>query len=93
MTVKNYGESPTGTWTLTLSDRSEGNLGDCVDLEYLLVIDLEDGSTGIADCKSFEAALICSDGTVYDEQVDQAIDDINGHSGKPVFGMCKCLFL
>lgn len=88
MTVRHWGEKPLGSWTLTLVDHNEGNLGDCVNLDYLLILELDDGKTGLADCDSLAAARICEDGTVYDTEVDNAIDENNGLSGREA--CCAC---
>ncbi|KAL3940132.1 MAG: hypothetical protein SGBAC_005271 [Bacillariaceae sp.] len=36
MTLKNLGETATGSWTLSIRDTKEGSLGECSDIHYLI---------------------------------------------------------
>lgn len=62
MTVRNWGESANGEWTLRLVDRSAGDVASCVDVSGWS-IDLGDpGDPLVFDCGDFAFLKICEAG-------------------------------
>lgn len=57
MTLRNWGESPLGDWTLSLTDRRPGDLRQCVDTAYSVLF----GSDELT-CGELRLAEICADG-------------------------------
>jgi subtilisin-like proprotein convertase family protein len=78
MTVRNFGEYPIGEWTLTLTDRRSGNLGDCIDLDYQYSVTRE-GEYTVVNCFTIEQTVACADGKVLNTQVDDAKDSSNNY--------------
>ncbi|KAL3924661.1 MAG: hypothetical protein SGILL_000913 [Bacillariaceae sp.] len=59
LTVRNWGESPYGQWTLKLVDEKAGSFGECVDVEgYSFTY----ADNSIVDCGIAERIEICKDG-------------------------------
>lgn len=57
LTLRNWGESAEGSWTLRLVDHREGSLEDCVDNIWSIEADSIE-----IDCGTLERALVCEDG-------------------------------
>ncbi|CAB9529484.1 Furin-like protease 1, isoform 1 [Seminavis robusta] len=92
MTVKNWGEDPTGDWTLTVTDKKTGSYttpGECVDFPLSLTVDELPGM--VFDCSLFsidiEGSRLCADGLVLSEEVDTMVDT-NGRA--PAEACCAC---
>ena len=64
MTVRNWGESPFGTWTLNVTDVNPGDLSECADHLW----DLETPGRTV-NCKFFEKRKYCLDGRVDAEEI------------------------
>lgn len=77
MTVVNYGESLAGDWTLTLTDKSPGNLGVCVDEAFQNLIQEADGSTSLMDCQVLEVGGSCANRVVLADRIN-GLADQNG---------------
>ena len=59
MTLRNWGESPFGTWSLNVTDVSKGDVSECVDHLW----DLQTPGRTV-DCSFFERRKYCADGKV-----------------------------
>ena len=64
MTVRNWGESPFGTWTLNVTDVSTGDISECVDHLW----DLETPGRTV-DCRFFEKRKYCVGSKVDEEEI------------------------
>ena len=66
MTVRAWGESPVGTWTLSLVDESAGIVSPCADIPFQYVWDQNDDSFdgAITTCATLESAGACAEGGV-----------------------------
>ena len=73
-TVKNYGEGLNGDWALTLTDKSPGNLGYCVDDPFYYLIEQNDGSLRVVDCEILEFGESCVGGEIMRSNVDTLRD-------------------
>ena len=90
-TVRSWGESPFGTWTLNVTDLSEGDFAACVDHLWDLNV-----SGIILDCAFFERKEYCKDGSV--DVVTLSLDgnnfllDLEDEDGQLTFeeACCRC---
>lgn len=57
LTVRNWGESPEGDWELSVADLKEGDVSQCADRPWALLLDDFDAS-----CLSLEQFRICENG-------------------------------
>ncbi len=60
-TVRSWGESPVGNWTLSITDTQYGDVADCLDAEWMYQ---EKGEELPFTCKSLEALQYCEKGLV-----------------------------
>jgi Subtilase family/Proprotein convertase P-domain len=77
MTVRAWGESPHGNWTLSILDERPGNLRDtCVDMPWLFLLDSSPQvPTGaMVTCLSIGRTLACADGKMVNPNVTVLVD-------------------
>ena len=70
MTVRSWGESPFGTWSLNVTDVKQGDVEECAD--HLWTLDVDDDDTEDISCEFFEKLEYCADGKVSEEVLEQA---------------------
>ncbi|CAB9514520.1 Furin-like protease 1, isoform 1 [Seminavis robusta] len=87
MTVRNFGEYPVGVWTIAVTDRRPGNLGDCVNLDFAFSL-TENGETFVVNCGTIESSASCANGSVVDSEVDNVVDLSTGRTGREA--CCSC---
>ena len=68
MTVRSWGESPFGNWTLSVTDAKSGDVAQCVD--HLWSLEADDGFD--VTCDFFENNGYCENGTVDEELLAQS---------------------
>jgi subtilisin-like proprotein convertase family protein len=62
-TVRAWGETANGDWTLRIMDRREGDVSTCVDRAgWSVNVTFSDGSSAELDCGAFGRLDVCSDG-------------------------------
>ncbi|CAB9496302.1 Furin-like protease 1, isoform 1 [Seminavis robusta] len=77
-TVRNWGESASGNWTLKIADEAAGILEDCVDVKFDYYYDA-DGTLLHIKCDSFQNTTACLDGQILNDVVhDFIVDNGNG---------------
>ncbi|CAB9505443.1 Furin-like protease 1, isoform 1 [Seminavis robusta] len=82
MTLRTYGESPVGTWTLRVSDQRAGVVSDCVDLPWVTFVDpTGEGYNASLSCGSFDDETYC--------EVDE-ISDVVFEGRKMAEACCLC---
>jgi len=88
MTVRNFYENPSGTWTLRITDEHEQKVTGCIDLPYDTEVEEHD-YTYVYDCFEIEYLEDCVDGAV-NTTFDWAntLDTVNNRTG--VEACCAC---
>lgn len=59
-TVRSWGESPVGNWTLSITDTRKGDVVECFEDEWAY----DDSEVGVLTCKSLEVLQYCEGGMV-----------------------------
>lgn len=93
MTVKNWGETPDGDWTLSVVDIKEGDWKECVNKPWYLAAPAEDTSGFNATCLYARLQGACSEGEIADETVFELYAEGNDHpdgDGDVAESCCAC---
>ena len=85
LTLRAWGEYPTGEWTLSLVDESPGTYGDCLDLPWEYTYASEVGNETLT-CADFEWVTDCYD----DTQVNPAIFGVLWENRTLLQSCCRC---
>jgi len=93
MTVRNWGETASGDWTLRIVDQSPGDLSECVDLPWSI-----DFAQEVIDCQFFLLSKACEDGgqgSMFSEYFDGVSDlsdvaFVDGNGVGPTDACCEC---
>lgn len=91
MTVRNWGESPVGEWTLAIRDDRAGNLQDeCVDIPwtFILAATAEFPAGAKVTCNSIRRTGTCANGALVNEDLVFLLDSQSGQP--PNEACCVC---
>jgi hypothetical protein len=76
MTVRAWGESSAGDWSLSVVDEEPGDVSECLDVaDWLGVVEFADGDTIDVNCASLQRAEICLEGVPQFIDVDTITDE------------------
>ncbi|CAB9498724.1 Furin-like protease 1, isoform 1 [Seminavis robusta] len=91
MTVRAWGESPDGDWTLSLRDDRPGNIRDtCVDIPFIFILLASPGAPNGAfvTCESIRRSASCADGQIVEPDIATLVNPISLLS--PDVACCVC---